>query len=239
MKILIHKRTVVALISVLFILCSVVVSYVYSTYHVCRLTDEELRKHGIDGADKLMIVAHPDDEILWGGAHLMAGGYFVVVITNGNNCVRRKEFEKVIRESGNDGIILCYPDKAFFHKDSWNKNKSGIIKDVEKVMTYKDWKLIATHNPDGEYGHIHHKMTSSIVTDVYKDKIDRGNCKLYYFGKYYTKKTIGDHESEMTKITPEQLEYKERLEEFYRSQSRTIDMFEHMNCYEEWTCFEE
>ena len=32
----------------------------------------------------LMIVAHPDDEILWGGANLYKYSYFVVCLTNGN-----------------------------------------------------------------------------------------------------------------------------------------------------------
>lgn len=34
-------------------------------------------------------------------------------------------------------------------------------------MKYKHWGMVATHNPDGEYGHIHHKMTSRLMTESY------------------------------------------------------------------------
>ena len=40
----------------------------------------------------LMIVAHPDDEAIWGGSHLMNGNYTVLCITNGNNKKRKKTF---------------------------------------------------------------------------------------------------------------------------------------------------
>lgn len=31
-----------------------------------------------------MIVAHADDEILWGGAHLLADDYYVVCVSSGD-----------------------------------------------------------------------------------------------------------------------------------------------------------
>ena len=38
----------------------------------------------------LMIVAHPDDETIWGGSHLINGNYTVLCITNGNNKKEKK-----------------------------------------------------------------------------------------------------------------------------------------------------
>ena len=40
--------------------------------------------------ESLMIVAHPDDETIWGGSHLINGNYTVLCITNGNNKKRKK-----------------------------------------------------------------------------------------------------------------------------------------------------
>lgn len=57
-----------------------------------------------------MDVAHPDDETLWGGAHLTEGGWFVVCLTNGYNEVRKNEFYEVIKKFGCEGMILSYPD---------------------------------------------------------------------------------------------------------------------------------
>ena len=49
-------------------------------------------------SESLMIVAHPDDETIWGGSHLINGNYTVLCITNGNNKKRKKEFMNIIRQ---------------------------------------------------------------------------------------------------------------------------------------------
>ena len=41
--------------------------------------------------ESLMIVAHPDDETIWGGSHLINGNYTVLCITNGNNKKTKKQ----------------------------------------------------------------------------------------------------------------------------------------------------
>ena len=46
----------------------------------------------LSGVNKLMVVAHPDDELLWGGLHLIDDDYLVVCITCGPNKVRVNEF---------------------------------------------------------------------------------------------------------------------------------------------------
>lgn len=51
--------------------------------------------------ESLMIVAHPDDETIWGGSHLINGNYTVLCITNGNNKKRKKEFMNVTSTSCN------------------------------------------------------------------------------------------------------------------------------------------
>ena len=64
----------------------------------------------ISSIDNVMIVAHPDDETLWGGEQLLKENYLVICITNGDNKIRKKEFEKVMEETKDYGIILNYPD---------------------------------------------------------------------------------------------------------------------------------
>lgn len=228
------KTVLISLFVVCQILC-VYMGYTFSTYHKSTLTDKMLRDRGIKNADKLMIVAHPDDEVIWGGGHLMEGGYFIVVITNGNNAKRKCEFEKVLKASGNNGVILSYPDKTFGKKDNWKKSKAEIRKDISHIMSYKDWDMIVTHNKAGEYGHIHHQMTHRLVTDLYDSKSP--DCDLYFFGKYYTKSAIGDVEDSLPCISEEQLRYKEELEKLYVSQAHVVDMFCHMNSHEDWICY--
>ena len=69
-----------------------------------------LKLNNADNFKNLMIVAHPDDEILWGGGHLCIDKYFVVCLTNGHNFKRSNDFRKIIEFSKNGGIILDYPD---------------------------------------------------------------------------------------------------------------------------------
>ena len=43
--------------------------------------------------DKLLIIAHPDDEVLWGGMNLLLQpGWFVICSTHLNDPIRSREF---------------------------------------------------------------------------------------------------------------------------------------------------
>ena len=131
-------------------------------------------------AKKLMIVAHPDDEVLWGLSELVNDKYFVVCITCGSRYDRVKEFERVMKYLNTDYIMLDYPDKVNGERSDWKSEYSSITNDLKRIITYKKWDKVVTHNKEGEYGHIHHKMTNKIVTGISTDN-------LYYFGKYYRK----------------------------------------------------
>ena len=71
-------------------------------YDVTPISAIQLQLASSSKADKLMIVAHPDDEVLWGGGHLYDKGYLVVCVTNGRNKVRSQEFKDVVTASGNE-----------------------------------------------------------------------------------------------------------------------------------------
>ncbi len=203
-------------------------------YDVEPLTDAQIQAAADNKkAKKLMIVAHPDDDVIWGGAHLMDGDYFVVCITSGRNTTRKPEFEKMLSQSGNSGYILEYPDKVAGKRDDWEKVWDKIQSDLQRLMKCKDWELIVTHNKDGEYGHQHHKYTHRIVTQIYDN--NRLAAPLYCFGTYYSKKKLPEHESEMTKVSDEQYKYKSELVKVYESQSKTVDKLWHMGPYEMWT----
>ena len=78
-----------------------------------------LPEHALDNYDSLMVVAHPDDETIWGGNHLLNGKYVVVCITNGNNRTRRKEFAAVIKQTNSIGLMLSFPDKTHGKRNNW------------------------------------------------------------------------------------------------------------------------
>ena len=179
------------------------------------ITKEKLDSLNLLTTNNLMIVAHPDDETFWGGAHLfnseylnksepfkssgkiVNSNYLVVVLTNSWNSVRSNDLAKIMNVTNNKYLILSYPDvrldgrgkngKYYYEADDWTTCKSGLNKDIELLLNYKKWDVIVTHNPDGEYQKSHHKMTSKAVTDIYKSNILNKDTPLIYFGMYYNK----------------------------------------------------
>ena len=197
-----------------------------------QVTKEMLDELPLSNCTKLMVVAHPDDETLWGGAHLTEGGWFVVCLTNGYNEVRKNEFYEVIKESGNVGLILKYPDLVGGKRSDWATSKPQIAKDLDLLMKYKHWGMVATHNPDGEYGHIHHKMTSRLMTESYYKNCWGNN--LYYFERYYSARRRPSVEASLRKVPQSSVDKKVELLKIYKSQSHVVDEHIHLASYEDW-----
>lgn len=196
--------------------------------------DKDFSKINLENVDKLMIVAHPDDELLWGGAHLIEDDYLVVCITCGVVKERVNEFVNVMNATNDKYIMLAYPDKTNGERDNWDEHRENIKKDLQDILNLKDWELIVTHNPDGEYGHAHHKMTSSITTKIVSDK-----SKLYYFGRYHSKKNIPNFYNSMTPINDKFIKTKKDIIGLYKSQSFIQTSFDHMFAYEDWENYSE
>lgn len=197
-----------------------------------QVTKEMLDELPLSNCTKLMVVAHPDDETLWGGAHLTEGGWFVVCLTNGYNEVRKNEFYEVIKESGNVGLILKYPDLVGGKRSDWATSKPQIAKDLDLLMKYKHWVMVATHNPDGEYGHIHHKMTSRLMTESYYKNCWGNN--LYYFERYYSARRLPSVEASLRKVPQSSVDKKVELLKIYKSQSHVVGEHIHLASYEDW-----
>lgn len=101
------------------LICILVVLGCFFIDHESCRHQNEIDQIDLNDCQKLMIVAHPDDETIWGGNHLLKGHYLVVCLTNGNNPTRRKEFMKIMKETHNQGLIFDYPDKTNGKRDSW------------------------------------------------------------------------------------------------------------------------
>ena len=193
-----------------------------------------LRKNGLfrfhdwNNVERLMIVAHPDDETLWGSEELLKNKYLVVCITCGTNKKREKEIEAALKISKDRLIVLDKPDKVRGKRSDWKHYKKQIEYELKYVIKKKKWNTIVTHNPEGEYGHIHHKITSNIVTKVYnKEKIG----KLKYFGKYYSKKRI--NQNKFAREIPEDIyDMKIEMIDSYKSQAFIKNRFNQMYKYE-------
>ena len=225
------KKKVVLTIIIISILIVILASVFFLIKKDSVKTD--YKKMKLDGNEKLMIVAHPDDEILWGGSRLIEDDYVVVCITCGKVPKRVKEFQSVMEKTGDKYIMLDYPDKVAGKRSDWKEYYDDITKDIENIYKLKDWDEIVTHNPDGEYGHIHHVMTNKIVTDV----VDKEN--LIYFGKYYSKNKMEELATKPPRIDEDILEKKIEILKMYESQDFIFDMFPQMFPHEDYKTYDE
>lgn len=172
----------------------------------------------------LMIVAHPDDESFWGSRELYNKKYLVVCITCGTDSNRIEEFKETMNFTNDDYIMLGYVDLDNGRKSDWQLEYKYIEEDINKVLFSKDWEMVLTHNPEGEYGHIHHKLTNKIVTD------NTNKENLYYFGRFYH----NDIPKDLNRLTNEEYEFKKNiLVGIYKSQRHVFDAYEYMTYYED------
>lgn len=121
--------------------------------------------------NKLMIVAHPDDETLFGGAELLKhkGEYKVVALDYGNHLIRHKEFICAMEKLG---VTKWEHWDGEPYKSSTAYNESVLIPRLERVIGEKDWERVVTHNQGGEYGHYRHIGTHNVVSRlVPKEKL--------------------------------------------------------------------
>lgn len=107
-----------------------------------------------------MVIAHPDDESLFGGAELLKGNYKVICVTNGDNPIRKLEFEAVMKHTNSEYEIWEYLDK--YHVPL----KETLKEDLFRIVNWQKWDKIVTHNEKGEYGHPHHIQIHKIMKEL-------------------------------------------------------------------------
>lgn len=118
--------------------------------------------------NKLCIVAHPDDEVLWGGANLLAEpGWKVIVATNRDHPKRRMEFYKTMEWVG-VWEPLMFNCKDTDDEDDTSLSNSAFERELRRDSK-KKWKLVLAHNESGEYGHPQHMYVSTLVKTHFPD----------------------------------------------------------------------
>jgi hypothetical protein len=218
----------ISILSVILILLLVFFNILYKD----EITiDKDYSKINLNNYNNLMIISHPGDELLWGSSKLLDDNYLVVCITCGSEDTKTKEFYESISSTNDKYIILGYDEITDNQRSNWFNTKDYIKEDLEEIISLREWDIIVTHNPSGEYGHAQHKITSEIVTSITTNN-------LYYFGNYYNKKTIGNYTKELVPISNNKLNKKQELIGIYNSESYFQTSFNHMFPYEEWISYE-
>ena len=125
----------------------------------------------IVGKNNIMIVCHPDDDIIFGYSALIQNpqSWHVICVTNSSNLVRSSEFHYVMSKIGCSHEMWDYPD---VWGGSFPENE---LKERLRLVVAK-FDNVLTHNADGEYGHSQHRALSQIVSSIV-------GKNLYVFGK--------------------------------------------------------
>ena len=198
-------------------------------YNNSVLADDSGRDLSVlNKADKLMIVAHADDDLLWGGKHLIKDDYVVVCVTCGTNELREKEFENAMALTNDYHLSLGYIEVVNGHAANWRKEYPIIAEELSRIVNYKKWDMIVTHNPDGEYGHRHHRWVSRMVTN------SSSKVNLYYFDKYHLNR------DEDVFLSIEDLDLLKKKEEYlnvYESQSAIVNNHRNSIVYENFISY--
>ena len=114
---------------------------------------------GVPRPSKVMIVAHPDDESLFGGEALTSSsGWTVICVTNGTNEQRRCEFIEAMSSIGVNYTMLGH----FDHLESGNFS-GRLDEQLQELLEEFPYEMVVTHNERGEYSHPQHRAVHRIV----------------------------------------------------------------------------
>lgn len=113
--------------------------------------------------EALLLVAHPDDEVLFAGALLLQtpNGSWTIASMTGNS-VRRRELEVAAETFRVQGVAvehvegLGLPDVPKYDAQLWDSAFHSWLGGWEPDIAF-------THNREGEYGHAHHRTCNAIA----------------------------------------------------------------------------
>ena len=113
-----------------------------------------------------IIVAHPDDEIIWAGGLIMQNPHWewtVLSLSRANDPDRCPKFRSVCKLLGLTGFISDLDDANPPKPINTNREIGGRITEYLKTTP---WDMCITHGSNGEYGHPRHKQTHQQVLDM-------------------------------------------------------------------------
>ncbi len=180
--------------------------------------------------NNLMIVAHPDDEIIFGGLILSRyqhQSWTILCVTNASHVQRSTEFIKVMSVLGCSYEMWDYNDPCTINRKHLCRNglclscltypNNNYHDDLRQYLLTNGYKYrrIISHNINGEYGHPHHIMVGQTIQNLISEF--ELNVKYYQFH-------LSKH-----KIKYKYCNFKHRLLQIYQSQ--IADIRHHKNIY--------
>ncbi len=123
----------------------------------------EANKHMTPNLVKnLMIVAHPDDESIFGAGLILEDptSWKIISMTGATDSTRVNEFMDAVKELGVEKA------EVWSNTDSLTEEFDPQIASELKAEFSKGYEKIVTHGSDGEYGHVQHKSLHNIIKNI-------------------------------------------------------------------------
>jgi LmbE family N-acetylglucosaminyl deacetylase len=130
-----------------------------------------------------VIVAHPDDEVLWCGGLLLsrpAWAVFVACLTRSGDPDRAPRFRRVLERLGVQGAMGDLDDRP-----EQRPLPADQVQDlVLALLPQRSYDLVLTHASQGEYTrHLRHEETSLAVQSLYRDtRLTAGALWTFAYG---------------------------------------------------------
>lgn len=122
-------------------------------------------------ANALVIVAHPDDEIIWmGGALIIFKNitWTVFCLTRNYDPDRAPRFRRICITLNVRGIISDLEDEGLLNiRESVPEIKKRVVNELPR----RRFDYIFTHGANGEYGHPRHKAVHQAVKDLLRTSV--------------------------------------------------------------------
>lgn len=118
----------------------------------------------------LMVVAHPDDEVIFGWPILQnASKVHVLCCSSDRNnpdraeFFRRRDALKVVMDTLGFSFTCFDYNSEFYRMPTRDESLSKALATLASEIEYKYYDFVFSHNPMGEYGHIDHILVHQMV----------------------------------------------------------------------------
>lgn len=117
-----------------------------------------------------VVVAHPDDEVLWCGGYLLQNldrEWHIITLCRGDDPDRAPKFRHVTETFKATGVMGNLDDDL----EQRPLNQNDVQNTILSLLPSADYDLIITHGPRGEYTrHLRHEEICLAMIELWKSK---------------------------------------------------------------------